>query len=133
MIELFNTKIKAFFFRSMGCIPVNRKTKNKEALSEGYQYLKDEKVVAIFPEGTINRKKEIIMPFKFGAVKLACETSKKILPFAIVGNYNIFGKSIKIIFDKPYNLETDDLERENQKLMNKVIKMIEENCYEKRK
>ena len=126
-IELFNTKFKNAFFRKLGCIPVNRKEKNKEALLEGYKYLNEEKLVVIFPEGTINRTEEIVMPFKFGAIKMASETKKKILPFAIVGKYNIFGKSVKIIFDKPYNLETSDFEKENQKLRNKVIKLIKEN------
>ncbi len=126
-IELFNSKFKNKFFRSMGCIPVNRKEKNKDALLEGYKCLREDKLVVIFPEGTRNRTDDIIMPFKFGAVKMASETSKKILPFAIVGNYNIFGKSIKIIFDKPYNLESDDLEKENQILMEKVTRLIKEN------
>lgn len=126
-IELFNTKFKNSFFRSMGCIPVNRKEKNKNALEEGYKCLNENKLIVIFPEGTTNKTQDIIMPFKFGAVKMASETSKKILPFAIVGKYNVFGKSIKIIFDKPYNLSSDDLEKENQILMDKVIKLIKEN------
>ncbi len=132
-IELFNTKLKNAFFRSMGCIPVNRKEKNNEALSEGYKCLNEDKLVVIFPEGTINKTNDIIMPFKFGAVKMATETKKKILPFAIVGKYNIFGKSIKIIFDKPYNLESDNLEKENQLLMDKVSELIKENINEKEK
>ncbi len=132
-IELFNTKFKNAFFRSVGCIPVNRKAKNKDALVEGYKCLSEEKLVIIFPEGTINKTSDTILPFKFGAVKMASETFKKILPFVIVGKYNVFGKSIKIIFDKPYNLESDNLEKENQKLMDKVVKLIEENKNEKRK
>ena len=126
-IELFNTKFKNAFFRSVGCIPVNRKAKNKEALEEGYNCLRSDKVVVIFPEGTTNKTNDVIMPFKYGAVKMALETGKKRLPFAIVGKYNIFGKSIKIIFDKPYNLSSKDLEKENKILMDKVTKLIKEN------
>ena len=126
-IELFNTRFKNWFFRSMGCIPVNRKEKNKNALEEGYKCLKDEKAVVIFPEGTINKTKDLIMPFKFGAVKMASETSKKILPFAIIGKYKIFGKSIKIVFAKPYNLLSNNLEKENEKLMSKVVNLIKDN------
>ena len=132
-IELFKGKFKNAFFRSMGCIPVNRKDKNKNALEEGYKCLNEEKVVAIFPEGTINKTNDLIMPFKIGAIKLAFETGKKILPFAIVGKYKIFGRSVKIVFDKPYNLSSNDLEKENEILMNKVIHLIKENSSEKRK
>ena len=133
-IELFNSKFKSSFFRKLGCIPVNRKEKNKEALIEGYEGLNNSKTVVIFPEGTTNKTNEVLLlPFKFGAVKMSLETTKKILPFAIVGNYKIIGKSIKIVFGKPYNLETSNLEEENEKLMKKVIKLIEENSDEKRK
>lgn len=126
-IELFNTKLKKRFFSSMGCIPVDRKVKNKSSVEQGIKYLNDDKVIAIFPEGTHNKTKDIILPFKIGAVKMAFESRKKIIPFAIVGEYKVFGKGIKIVFDKPYEVKSSDLEKENQILMNKVTKLIKEN------
>ena len=132
-IELFNTKFKNFFFRKMGCIPVNRKKKNEDALEEGYKCLNKNQLVAIFPEGTINKTNELIMPFKYGAVKMSKQTFKQILPFVIIGRYHIFGKSIKIVFDKPYSLKTNNLEIENEILMRKVTRLIKENTDEKRK
>lgn len=125
-IELFNTKIKNSFFTSMGCIPVDRKKKNNGSILEGVKVLNEEKVVGIFPEGTYNRTDKIIMPFKYGAVAMAQKTSKAIIPFAIVGKYRIFGKSVKIIFGEPYKLK-EDLETENHKLEQKVISLIKEN------
>lgn len=125
-IELFNTKIKNSFFTSMGCIPVDRKKKNNGSILEGVKVLNEEKVVGIFPEGTYNRTDKIIMPFKYGAVAMAQKTSKALIPFAIVGKYQIFGKSVKIIFGEPYKLK-EDLETENHKLEQKVISLIKEN------
>lgn len=125
-IELFNTKIKNSFFTSMGCIPVDRKKKNNGSILEGVKVLNEGKVVGIFPEGTYNRTDKIIMPFKYGAVAMAQKTSKAIIPFAIVGKYQIFGKSVKIIFGEPYKLK-EDLEIENHKLEQKVISLIKEN------
>lgn len=125
-IELFNTKIKNSFFTSMGCIPVDRKKKNNGSILEGVKVLNEEKVVGIFPEGTYNRTDKIIMPFKYGAVAMAQKTNKAIIPFAIVGKYQIFGKSVKIIFGEPYKLK-EDLETENHKLEQKVISLIKEN------
>ncbi len=125
-IELFNTKIKNSFFTSMGCIPVDRKKKNNGSILEGVKVLNEEKVVGIFPEGTYNRTDKIIMPFKYGAVAMAQKTSKAIIPFAIVGKYQIFGKSVKIIFGEPYKIK-EDLKTENHKLEQKVISLIKEN------
>lgn len=126
-IELFNTKLKKWFFSSMGCIPVDRKVKNKSSVEQGIKYLNDNKVIGIFPEGTHNKTKELIIPFKIGAVKMAFESRKKIIPFAIVGEYKVFGKGIKIVFDKPYEVKSSDLDKENQILMDKVTKLIKEN------
>lgn len=125
-IELFSTKIKNSFFTSMGCIPVDRKKKNNGSILEGVKVLNEEEVVGIFPEGTYNRTDKIIMPFKYGAVAMAQKTNKAIIPFAIVGKYQIFGKSVKIIFGEPYKLK-EDLETENHKLEQKVISLIKEN------
>ena len=47
----------------------------------------DNKVIGIFPEGTINRTEDIIMPFKYGAVKMSKETNKLLVPFAINNKY----------------------------------------------
>jgi len=132
-IELFSSKFKNKFFRAMGCIPVNRKEKNKDALAEGYKCLEEDKVIAIFPEGTINKTSDIIMPFKYGAVKMALETKKPILPFAIVGKYKVFGRRVKIIYGEPYNLMSDNLEKENEILMQKVIALIKGEINEKGK
>ncbi len=125
-IELFKGKLSNVFFTNMGFIPVDRKKKNKFALNKANEYLKSDKLIAIFPEGTINKTNDILLPFKFGAVSLAAKNDASIVPFAIIGKYNLF-KNIKIVFGEPYKLETNDLEKENELLMKKVIKLIEEN------
>lgn len=124
-IELFKG-IKKIFFNGVGVIPVDRSKKNKEALSSAYECLNNEMVIGIFPEGTINRTKDIIMPFKYGAVKMAMETGAKIVPFSITGEYKLFKKSIKVCFGKPYNI-TNDLEKDNKILENKVSELIRRN------
>ena len=104
-------------FKNMGLIFVNRKIKDKNSLNKAIEYLNDNKVIGIFPEGTINRTNEIIMPFKFGAVKMANVSNSYIVPFVIKGKYKIFRKSINITFFKPYKVKKD-LEKENKKLEN---------------
>lgn len=121
--ELFKSKISNAFFRSMGCIPVDRKIHDENAKSEAIEVLKNNEVIGIFPEGTVNRTNDIILPFKYGAVSFAKKTGAYILPFTITGEYKLFRRSIKITYGKPYKV-TDDLEIENKKLMNIITKML---------
>ncbi len=118
--------IKKPIFKGLGIIPVNRKIKDKNALNLGIKALNNNEVIGIFPEGTINKTNDIIMNFKYGAVKMSYETNKKIVPFAIKNKYKLFKKSVIIIFGKPY-IVGKNLEYENEKLMNKVKKMLKEN------
>lgn len=121
--ELFKSKISNAFFRSMGCIPVDRKIHDENAKSEAIEVLKNNEVIGIFPEGTVNRTNDIILPFKYGAVSFAKKTGAYIIPFTITGKYKLFRRSIKITYGKPYKV-TDDLEIENKKLMNIITKML---------
>lgn len=121
--ELFKSKISNAFFRSMGCILVDRKIHDENAKSEAIEVLKNNEVIGIFPEGTVNRTNDIILPFKYGAVSFAKKTGAYIIPFTITGKYKLFRRSIKITYGKPYKV-TDDLEIENKKLMNIITKML---------
>lgn len=115
-----------WLFKRMGIIPVNRKTKNKEALEEAYNVLRNNGVIGIFPEGTFNKSEYLILPFKYGSVKMAKVTNTPIIPFAIINDYRLFRKSVKIVFGKPYFVNDNDLTKENIILMNKVINLLKE-------
>lgn len=117
-----------WFFKGMGIIPVDRKNKNPLALKEAINNLNNNNVIGIFPEGTTNKTKNIIMPFKYGAVKMAKEANAYIVPFSITGEYKFFGK-LKITFGKPYKV-SNDLEKENNILMEKVTNLIKGECNE---
>lgn len=113
--ELMKGPLK-YLFNGLGIIPVNRRTKDKAALAKAEEYLNDEKLIGIFPEGTINRTEDVIMPFKFGAVKMAYETNTKIVPFIITGKYKPFERSVKVQFKEPITV-SDNLEESNNELM----------------
>ena len=121
--ELFDSWKTNWIMKAMGCIPVNRKAKDHNALETAYRYLENDRCIAIFPEGTINRTNDVIMPFKFGTVKMANVTNSYIIPFAIIGKYKLFRKSVKIIFAKPYKV-SNDLEIENKKLEKIISTML---------
>lgn len=109
--------IKGLLFRSMGIIPVNRKIHDKNALKTAEEELLNEKVIGIFPEGTINRTEEVTIPFKIGAVKMAQDTDTLLVPFTIMGKYKLFRKSVVIEFYSPYKVK-EDLTLENDRLRN---------------
>ena len=123
--ELFNNFITNWFFKSMACISVDRQKHDKKAKYTAISVLGNNGVVGIFPEGTINKTKDIIMPFKYGAVSIANKSNAYLVPFSITGKYS--NRNITICYDKPYKV-SDDLERENKKLMNKVTKLLKENA-----
>lgn len=116
---------KRIIFDNLGLIKVNRRKKDKECLRHAIEYLKNEKVIGIFPEGTIGKKK--LLPFKIGAVKMAYETNSEIIPFVITGKYKIFFNDLKIEFGRPIKIKSNDLEKENENLRNIIIKMIGDN------
>lgn len=108
-----------FFFAPFGIIPVHRATKDRAALDSAIEVLNDDKVIGIFPEGKVNNERGTLLPFKFGAVKMAQVTGSKIVPFVITGRYKFFRKSIKIHFFEPVSI-SENLEESNEEIWNIV-------------
>ena len=123
--ELWNGPAK-IYFSNIGMIPVNRREKDHNALILAEEYLNNNNVIGIFPEGTTEKEKGVMLPFKIGAVKMAKDTNTKIVPFAINGNYSIFSKRLKIKFGKAMTINDNDLTKENEKLTNIIQKLREE-------
>ncbi|MBR6690720.1 MAG: 1-acyl-sn-glycerol-3-phosphate acyltransferase [Bacilli bacterium] len=125
--EYFDDKKVAWFFKWNGCIPVDRSKKDSNAKEKAFEVLKNKGAIGIFPEGTRNRTKELLQPFKYGAVSLAKKTDATIVPFAITGEYKFRSKSLKIIFGKPFNVKNMTLEEANDKLYKEVLKLLKKN------
>lgn len=117
-IELFHGPV-SIIAKGMGAIPVNRKIHDKGALSNAVEALKKGACIGIFPEGTINRTDDVIMPFKIGAVKMSHDANATLVPFVITGKYKFLGKRVRIEFLKPIKV-TDDLTETNERLMKAV-------------
>jgi 1-acyl-sn-glycerol-3-phosphate acyltransferase len=119
--EIFKYKFTNWLFTKAGVIPVHRQRKDHAALESAEEYLKAGALVALYPEATIIKPEGVrILPFKMGAIKMAYDTGCPIVPFTINGKYiPIFGK-ISITFHEPFYVESDDLEAEREKLVQKV-------------
>ncbi len=123
--EYFDGKF-AWFFKLVGCIPVDRSKKDPHATEEALKVLNNGWALGLFPEGTRNKTKEFLLPFKFGAVSMAKKTNATIVPFGITGDYKFRSKNLTIRFGKPYKIE-QDLETENKKLERIVGSLMKEN------
>ena len=115
----------AWFFKMAGCIPVDRSKKDENATKKALEVLNNGFALGLFPEGTRNKTKKFLLPFKFGTVSMAKKTNATIVPFGLTGDYKFRSKNLTIRFGKPYKI-TEDLETENKKLEQKVAELMKE-------
>ncbi len=113
-----------WFFKFVGTIPVDRSKKDPNAVNKSIEALEKGYAIAIFPEGTRNKTKDLLMPFKYGAVSMASKADATIVPFAITGHYKIFNNDLTIQYGKPFKVGDMTYEEANQKLYNEVEKLI---------
>ena len=119
--ELFSGPF-GFIFSRLGLIPVDRSRKCPSSLILANEYLSCDEVVCVFPEGTIGRNG--VLPFKYGAVKMASDSGSNIVPFVISGRYRLFSRSLKITFLEGISV-SDDLVFMNNKLRDLVVSNLE--------
>lgn len=100
-----------------GCIPL---FDSKIAYNEMKEYLKEGKIIGIFPEGNIDAKKKNL---KTGAVRLAIETNTPILPIGINSSYVPFSSTMnigKLIYLKKGK---SNIEKMGTNVMKKIYKL----------
>lgn len=71
-----------FFFARGGCIPVDRNSRNPQALDAAAQALRDGRIIGIFPEATRNHGE--LKSAKTGVARLAMKAEARVLPAAIL-------------------------------------------------
>lgn len=123
--EYFEGKF-AWFFKMVGCIPVDRSRKDENAKKKALEVLYNGYALGLFPEGTRNKTEQFLLPFKYGAVSMANKTDSYLVPFGITGDYKFRSKNLMIRFGKPFKAD-DDLEKANKKLEAEVEKLMREN------
>lgn len=123
-MEYFTNPKTRWFFKMAGCIPVNRQIHDEAAKSAAIDVLNKGLALGIFPEGTRNKTKELLQPFKFGAVSMAKKTNATIVPFAITGTYKFRTKDLKVTFGKPFKVGDMELSEANEKLYNIILDII---------
>lgn len=131
--EYFDGKM-AWFFKLVGCIPVDRSIKDHNATEKALSILRNGGAIGLFPEGTRNKTKDVfLLPFKFGTVSMAKKTNATIVPFGLTGDYKFRSKNLTIRYGTPFKIGDMDLEEANNKLYQEVENLMRENLEEEEK
>lgn len=94
-VELFKNPISKLVMTKLNTIPVNRKGFTRESIRKMLKLLKQNKTVAIFPEGTVSPDGKL-GDFKLGLAKIALEAKVPIIPVAIKGSNRVLPPGQKI-------------------------------------
>ena len=124
--EYFDSFKTRWFFKLVGCIPVDRGNKKDNSKEKAIEILKNNGAIGIFPEGTRNKTNEKLLPFKFGTVSMASKTNATVVPYAITGTYKFRSKNLKIKFGSPFKIKNMSLNDANKKLYNEISNLIDE-------
>ena len=131
--EYFDGKM-AWFFKLVGCIPVDRSIKDHNATDKALKVLNSGGAIGLFPEGTRNKTKNVfLLPFKFGTVSMAKKTNATIIPFGLTGDYKFRSKNLTIRYGTPFKVGDMDLEEANNKLYQEVESLMKQNLEEEEK
>ncbi len=101
--ELFNTKMKNWFFKKVNCIGINRENMNISSYNNMVEYLKKDKAVCIFPEGQIESSKNEIQSFKLGITFISIMNKTPIIPVYIDRRKSFWHRE-KIVIGEPIYL-----------------------------
>ena len=125
--EYFDGKM-AWFFKLVGCIPVDRSIKDHNATDKALKVLNSGGAIGLFPEGTRNKTKDVfLLPFRFGTVSMAKKTNATIIPFGLTGDYKFRSKNLTIRYGTPFKVGEMDLEDANKKLYEEVERLMRGN------
>ncbi len=130
--EYFEGKF-AWFFRAMGCIPVDRGTTDTKSVRSALKVLKKDGAIGIFPEGTRNRTDAFLLEFKPGTSAIAKKTDAYIVPFGLTGEYKFRSKTLAVRYGEPFKAEGMTAEQANEKLYKEVERLMREGIAEEEK
>ena len=130
--DLYNTKLKQFFFKHMKCICVDKENFSMDSFHTVVDVLKRGKAVVIFPEGQVNYDEKSVLAFKSGAVLMAYQANAPILPVYLIKGKHKLSRRTVLIGDPVYVREQCgarasivDLNKISDLLREKELKLIE--------
>ncbi|MBM0064625.1 lysophospholipid acyltransferase family protein [Alkalicoccobacillus gibsonii] len=117
--ELFEKPILKQLLPKLGAFPVKRGGADKQTLRKGMNYLNDQEILGLFPEGTRSKDGKLGKGLA-GAGFFALKTDAVVIPCAIIGSYKR-GKRLKLVYGKPLDLS---IQRETKASSGEVTELI---------
>lgn len=134
--SVFGSRIKLWYLKAMGGIPVQSESINRELLTKTTRLFNNGGILMIFPEGKISYSGEL-GEFKDGFIKIAAQFNVPIIPVAIKGTEKSLNKNqrfpkpakVEVIYDKPIKLNDgkEQLTKQEIQLNVEKIKSIIQN------
>ncbi|MFH1641854.1 MAG: lysophospholipid acyltransferase family protein [Nanoarchaeota archaeon] len=93
--EHFETVFQRLWHEHVGAIPTDREKGGKKALKTAIKYLKNDKIISIYPEGTRTLTGKL-NPGKTGIARLVMEAKVPVLPIGLIGTFKILPKGKRI-------------------------------------
>ncbi len=100
---LMKNKFVALLLKGMGCIKIDRNVCDLKAIKKTIGYLKDERIVTVFPQGGIQGDDDM-SALKSGIVLMALRSKKPIIP-VYISFHKLFHRGYAVI-GKPLLLES---------------------------
>ena len=103
-------------------IPIKRNTQDLEAMKRCLKCLKNDEILAIFPEGT-RKGMEKNEKAKNGAAYMAIKTGKQVVPVGISGDFKLFGK-VYIKYGEPLDMTKYKIKGKEKECQEQATKEI---------
>lgn len=126
--ELAKNPFMAYLGKVFNVILVKRNDKDLGPMKESLKTLKENKCIALFPEGTRNGLKKGIKP-KTGVAYFALNSNAQVIPVGIKGGEKPFQKTV-ITYGKPLELEEYKPNKKDKEIAQVVTDKIMENIIE---
>lgn len=124
--ELFKIFIFGYIIKKLYAFPVKRNTADRGAIRNALQVLNEGDVLALFPEGTRVKTKELGSPHH-GAALIALKSKKPVVPVFIKWPTRIFGPvkvgiGSLIYFEEGGKIKSDVLGKVSSRIMEEIKK-----------
>ncbi len=146
-IEWYENKVFGYILKKLGTIPLDRDKPSLSSIKDGLQVLKDNKRLAIFPEGRRNFETNDLQEIKQGTALFAVKGQAQITPVIIYDRLKMFKKGYVIVgepfdfsefYGQKFNEEvstkcTEILTNKMRELQQQIFALVEQEKSKKRK
>ena len=121
--DLYRNKLLSYFFKKMHCIKVDKDNFNMGTFREVCQRLEEDKLVVVFPEGTVNRQQQEFLTFKSGAILMAYKAKKPIVPIYLQAPSKWY-KRYTVVVGEPIDINPEGKMLPSMQEVNKINEML---------